>query len=249
LPLHMFRRRTQVGTCLTSFFVFNMLLVGTYYLPLFYQAKGRSATKSGIDILPYMLSVVVAAGASGGIISVTGRYWYFLFLSPPVATIGAGLLFTMDRNTPNSHLIGYQILYGAGIGGALQNSFIAIQAEYNSEENMIPQSSSMVTFTQLVGGIIGIAIAGSIFANQLVKELAHYAPNLSPDVVRGVRQSVTYIATLPLDEREAVISAYSRALGYAWLLSVPCGVLASLCSLLIRNYNIKKMNTPAAGGA
>jgi hypothetical protein len=34
---------------------------------------------------------------------------------------------------------------------------IAIQAEYNSEENMIPQSSSMVAFTELIGGIIGIA--------------------------------------------------------------------------------------------
>jgi len=249
LPLHMFRRRTQIGCCLTSFFVMMMLLVGIYYLPLFYQAKGRSATKSGIDILPFMLSVVVGAGTSGGVIAATGRYWYWLLLSPLVASIGAGLLFTMDRTTAQSRLFGYQILYGIGIGGALQNSFIAIQAEYNSEEHMIPQSSSMVQFTQLIGGIVGIAVAGSIFANQLVKELAKFAPNLPPDVVHGVRQSVTYIFTLPLNERDPVISAYSRSLGYAWLLSVPCGIFASLSSFfLIRNYNIRKLNIPAGGG-
>ena len=48
-----------------------MLLVGTYYVPLWYQSKGASASRSGIDILPFMLSVVVAAAMSGAIITVS----------------------------------------------------------------------------------------------------------------------------------------------------------------------------------
>jgi hypothetical protein len=48
-----------------------LLLLGSYYLPLFYQAKGHSATRSGIDILPFMLSVIVAAAVAGGIINVS----------------------------------------------------------------------------------------------------------------------------------------------------------------------------------
>lgn len=35
-------------------------IVATYYLPLWYQAtRGHSATKSGVDILPFMMSVIV----------------------------------------------------------------------------------------------------------------------------------------------------------------------------------------------
>jgi Na+/melibiose symporter-like transporter len=81
--------------------------MATYYLPLWYQAtKGVSATKSGLDILPYMLSTVVAAALSGGIISKTGRYWPFLLLSPLVFSVGAGLLYTVGSDTANARVIG-----------------------------------------------------------------------------------------------------------------------------------------------
>jgi hypothetical protein len=74
-------------------------------------------------------------------------------------------------------------------------------------------------------------ITESIFANQLVKELAEFAPNLAPNVTHSVRQSVSYMFTLPVDEQEAVISAYSRSLDYVWSLGVPSGILASLAAL------------------
>jgi Na+/melibiose symporter-like transporter len=85
--------------------------MATYYLPLWYQAtKGVSATKSGLDILPYMLSTVVAAGLSGGVINKTGRYWPFLLLSPLIFSVGAGLLYTVDSHTSNASLIGKFVL-------------------------------------------------------------------------------------------------------------------------------------------
>jgi hypothetical protein len=40
---------------------------------------------------------------------------------------------------------GYQILYGIGIGGAMQNTIIAIQAEFADNEEMIPQATSLVS--------------------------------------------------------------------------------------------------------
>jgi hypothetical protein len=81
--------------------------MATYYLPLWYQAtKGVSATKSGLDILPYMLSLVVSAALSGGIISKTGRYWPFLLFSPLVLSVGSGLLYTIGSDTSNARLIG-----------------------------------------------------------------------------------------------------------------------------------------------
>ena len=47
---------------------------------------------------------------------------------------------------------------GIGIGGALQNSIIAIQTEYSEEESMIPQATSVVNFVQIIGGVIGITV-------------------------------------------------------------------------------------------
>ncbi|CAE6512389.1 unnamed protein product [Rhizoctonia solani] len=260
----MFRRRTQIGSvtvlscvpqcsvaALKLFFVMLALLLGTYYLPIYFQvAKGHSATRSGIDILPFMLSVVIAAGGSGGVINTTGRYWPFLLGSPLLISVGSGLLYTLDMNSGSGKEIGFQILLGVGVGGALQNTVIAIQAEYAHEEELIPQGSSLVTFTQLIGGIIGIAIAGSILANQMVKYLGIYAPDLPQEVATAVRQSVSLIFTLPAEQQEPVIRAYLKALNSVFLIGVPTGVLASLSALFTKNYNIKAMGIkPGAAAA
>ena len=95
--------------------------MGNYYLPLFYQSKGASASKSGVDILAFMLSMVIAAGLSGAIITKTGRYWPFLLVSPLLSSVGAGLLFTLTSATPNSKIIGFQILMGVGLGRGLRS--------------------------------------------------------------------------------------------------------------------------------
>jgi MFS family permease len=92
----------------------------TYYMPFFYQAKGRSAEQSGIDILPLMMSMVVGSGLAGWLNSFTGRYTPYLIAGPVLYAIGGGLLFTIDEHTSNAKLIGYQILIGFGEGLAFQ---------------------------------------------------------------------------------------------------------------------------------
>lgn len=89
---------------------------------------------------------------------------------------------------------------------------------------MLAQATSIVAFMQLIGGIIGLAyvifqlatlvahvalfpcsIAGSIFANQLKKNLPIYAAGLSDEMIEGLRQSVTLIKTLPAEMQPGVI--------------------------------------------
>jgi len=249
VPLALLKRRTQVGAAAEAFFVFLTLLVGTYYVPLWYQSKGASASRSGIDILPFMLSIVVSAGFSGAVINKFHRYWYFLVLFPPISSIGAGLLFTIGPHTPNSHVIGYQILLGFGTGGALQNTIIAVQTEYAREENLIPQGSSLVNFVQIIGGVIGITVGAAVFGNQLAVNLVKYAPDLSPDQVVQVRSSVTAIFQLPANLQAQAIQAYSSSLDRVFLIGVPAGAFAAVCGLFIKNYNIQERSpTGRLGG-
>ncbi|KAG8975463.1 hypothetical protein FRB90_009523, partial [Tulasnella sp. 427] len=230
MPLSLFKRRTQIGACLEAFFIMLILLCAAYYLPLYYQsAEQHSATRSGIDILIYMIMVVVGAAIGGGIINKTGRPLPFLIGSPILASIGGGVTFwCLTKHPKASILYGTQVLLGLGVGGAMQNTIIAIQAEYVNEPEMVPQSTSLVNFTQLVGGIIGIAISGTIFGNQLTKSLAHYAPNLDPTLAVAVKQSVAVIYSLTGDDKAHVIRAYSEALGYVFIIAIPSGIFASL---------------------
>ena len=79
------------------------------YLPLYYQAgKSRTAAESGIDIIPFMISSVVATISSGAIVNVTGHYLTILLIGPLVSAVGTGLLFTIKEDTASAMLIGFQ---------------------------------------------------------------------------------------------------------------------------------------------
>ncbi|KAG9039579.1 hypothetical protein FRB95_009159 [Tulasnella sp. JGI-2019a] len=243
MPLKLWKRRTQIGCCLEAFFTMLILLTATYYLPLYYQsAEGKSATSSGISIIAFMMSTVGGAIIAGGVISKNGYPLPFLLISPLISSIGAGLVFwNLTTGRPSAELYGYQVLMGLGVGGALQNTIIVIQAEYHDQPRLVPQSTSLVNFTQLTGGIIGVAVAGTIFGNRLTTALNKYAPTLSSDSAEAVRQSVSAIGNLTGDDKANVIRAYSEALGYVFILAIPASILASCSAVLIKNYNLKKL--------
>ncbi|KAG8991828.1 hypothetical protein FRB93_002563 [Tulasnella sp. JGI-2019a] len=244
MPLSLWKRRTQIGCCLEAFFTMLILLVATYYLPLYYQsAQGKSATSSGISIIAFMMSTVTGAIVAGGVISKMGYPLPFLLFSPLISAVGAGLAFwNLTTGRPSAELYAYQVLMGLGVGGSIQNTIIVIQAEYHDQPRLVPQSTSLVNFTQLTGGIIGVAVAGTIFGNRLNTGLAKYAPTLSAASAEAVRQSVTAIKSLEGEDKANVIRAYTDALGYVFILAIPASLLASCSAAFIKNYNLKKLN-------
>ncbi|BGP44235.1 hypothetical protein JCM10450v2_000046 [Rhodotorula kratochvilovae] len=238
LPLEYLNGRTQIGATLAAFFAMFILLVSIYYLPTFFQAtRGHSATKSGIDILPFMLGVVFASGIAGALISKFGRYWPFLVFGPLFSCVGSGLLYTIDENTAMSKIIGYQILLAIGVGCVIQNTIISVQADCKDEAE-VPQRTAIVTFGQLVGGTIGIAIASSIFGTKLSSALREFAPDAPFDLA---------IPTLAEDLQPGVIHAYVLALRNVFIIGVAAGGLTSICALMIRNLSVKGKDLMGGG--
>lgn len=110
----------------------------------------------------------------------------------------------------------------------MQNTIISIQAEFADKEDMIPQATSLVNFTQLIGGVIGIAIAGTLFSNQIRSNLPK---DLDPEIAKVVVNSVSVIFTLPEAVRDVVIDAYVKSLKPVFIIGVPAGAFASLSAL------------------
>jgi MFS family permease len=122
-----------------------------------FQAKGHSASQSGVDIFPYVLGMGFAALAIGILARKTGRYWPLLTSGPILAAIGSGLLYTVTVQTESPKLIGYQILLGAGVGCIFQIPITAVQAEYADRPTMISQATSLQLFFQMLGAVCGIS--------------------------------------------------------------------------------------------
>lgn len=246
LPIEMVLSGNMPGACLEAFFVNMCFVVTTYYLPLYYQVKGHSPTHSGIDILPFMISGVLMSFFAGGVVTVSGCLWPFLFGPPILASVAGGLLFTISLDTPSPKLIGFQILLGAGLGAAIQNPVVVAQAQYAKAPNLVSQATSLVTFMQLLGSSIGLAISSAILSSQLVRKLNSVTPPLPPDIKAAVRESVSVVFTLPDAIRLPVVSAYVDAVKSVFLIIVATAAMSSLASLLISR---KRVDIKATTGA
>ncbi|OQE30844.1 hypothetical protein PENFLA_c002G07449 [Penicillium flavigenum] len=239
VPLAIFKSLSIYSIC--SFAIFNrfIYLIFTYYIPIYYQAgRHHSATKSGVDLLPLMLSVVISIVVSGQLVGRYGRYWQFLVGGPVIGAIGSGLMYTVTALPSNEAVIGYQILVGICIGTTLQNILFAMQAEFDDTPKLISQATGMVNFCQFLGGTIGLAIAEATFSSELARNLRKYAPD-APFAV--IEQSPLSIYTaVPEALVPKVVRAYVKSLSIVYIIGVPANVLSLAFALFISNINIKK---------
>ncbi|KAF9221175.1 ABC transporter [Gyrodon lividus] len=240
LPMKVLARRSQIGACVVVFFTMFNMLVLTYYIPLLYQAVyDHSPIRSGIDMLPFLLSSVVATISTGIFVSQIGHYWTILVIGPVFCCVAGGLLYTTTESTSAAKLVGYQIIYGIGVGATIQNAFTALQADTDLQS--ISVSSAIASFMQILGGFIGVTIAGVIFNNQLRFNLTVYAPDVEPGTVTA---SVAAIySTVPPDLRPGVVHAYVKSLDCVFITAVPSGVLAIVGAALMRSLDPEQNST------
>lgn len=121
IPTRVFTKRTVFFASMFSFFVGSSFLVAVFYLPIYFQAvKGSTATRSGVQILPFLLSVVLSSIIGGILITVIGYFTPFMLGGMSIFTIGLGLLSTLSVDTPFAKWFGFEVLSGAGLGVCLQ---------------------------------------------------------------------------------------------------------------------------------
>ncbi|KAM0790108.1 hypothetical protein ACM66B_005435 [Microbotryomycetes sp. NB124-2] len=238
VPPKIIKSVSVVAIVFYSFTIRFCMLIYIYYLPIFYQVtRAASATRSSIDIIAFMVSVVASVIISGQVVGrVLYRFWPFLFAGPMFLAVGAGLLYTVNETTDNAKIIGYQILAGVGVGTTMQNSLLAMQAEFKDTPRLLAQATGLGSFSQFLGGTVGLAVAQAVFGSVLGDKMRQYAPNAPIDIIK---QDPLSIYTLSADQIQPVIRAYVQNLQYVFILGVPFSVSAILLSLLIKNIRIK----------
>ncbi|KAK9899939.1 MFS general substrate transporter [Cystobasidium minutum MCA 4210] len=210
-----------------------IMLIITYYAPIYFEAAlGHSATKAGLDLLGLILSLVATNIVCGICVRILGKYTPFLIGGPMLAAIGCGLLFTVDEHTKFANVIGFEILAGVGIGMFMQMGMLAAQAEYAKEKQKISRVMGVLTFIQMLGGLVGLAISGAIFNDELQSNLEKFAPGV-PTVVAS---SPTEIRGVVSGEALAnVVHAYTQSVRWTYICGVPVAGIALICGLLIKN--------------
>lgn len=105
---------------MSSFLHALAFFVGAYYLPVYFQILGSSATGAGVRMLPYSLGSSLTSGIGGIIVSRTGQYRMIIWISWAVFCIGYGLMTMLDSHSPVWETVVFTLLASLGLGTLFQ---------------------------------------------------------------------------------------------------------------------------------
>lgn len=96
-------------------------------------------------------------------------------------SIGAGLLSTLQVDSGHAKWIGYQVLFGVGVGVGLQAAFSAAQTAVELADG--PIGVAIIIFSENLAAAIMVSVAETVFIKQLTKNLVRYVPSIDPQTV------------------------------------------------------------------
>ncbi|WP_308368837.1 MFS transporter [Streptomyces sp. ISL-36] len=249
IPLRLFRDSVFTVTSLVGAVIGIALFGAASYLPTFLQmVEGATATESGLLMLPLMGGIVCASIASGQLISRTGHYRIYPVLGGAVSVVGMWLLSRMETDTPRLHHSIWQAVLGIGIGLVMPVLILAVQNSVRAAD--LGTATSAHNYFRQIGGSVGAAVFGTLFAARLDDALADRLPHTAGTALPAA-ESITpqAVHALPPALRDAYIQAYADAMPRIFLYLVPVLVLGLVLAFFLKEKPLVSHHTPTTEAA
>jgi EmrB/QacA subfamily drug resistance transporter len=235
VPLELFRNRVFTVSCVIGFIVGVALFGAVTYLPIYLQnVEGHSATTAGLLMTPMMAGVLITSITSGQLISRTGRYRPFPIIGTAVMTVGLVLLSRLEVGTSTVLAGLYMLVMGLGIGMVMQVLVLVAQNAVDYRNLGVATSGS--TLFRQVGGSIGVAMFGAIFANQLAANLAEKIP---PGAQLPAAVDPVAIKHLPAELHDLYVQALTDSLRPVFLTAATIAVFAFVLTWFLREVPLR----------
>ncbi len=248
LPPALWRERVFAVAGTLSLIVGFALFGSVTFLPLYFQTvDAASPSESGLRLVPMMLGVLLTSVGSGQLITRLGRYKAFPVVGTLVMAVGLVLLSRLDVGTSTLVASVYLLVLGLGLGLVMQVLILAVQ-------NAVPfavlgAATSGVTLMRGIGGSLGTAVFGSIFANRLAERLTGggLPPALQQIVSGGGRLTGDQVDRLPASARLAYEQAYVHALSPVFVVAGGVAALGFVLSWLLPERPLRATAATSTG--
>ena len=236
IPTRVVLNRSVAGAMVFMFLISGGLMSIVYYLSIWFQSvKGDTPIHSGVSTIPLLLSMVILSIPVAVFTQKIGYYVPALLVTPILCATGAGLLSTLTPSSNHSAWMGYQILFGFGLGCGFQTSTLAAQTVLPRAD--VPIGMAMMFFMQQLGGSIFLSVSQNLFSSNLVKRLTGVA-GLDTEVI--VNTGATNLrSVVPASELGAVIDAYNYALTRVFIMAAALSACMILGALAVEWRTIK----------
>ncbi|KAJ5604681.1 hypothetical protein N7510_009835 [Penicillium lagena] len=244
IPSRITSQRTMIAASVASIGIGSIMVVYSFYIPVWFQAiQGKLPQSAGLSLLPLLLSQVVFVIFGGVATTVSGFYTPFLIIGGAISIIGSGLITTWEVHTGAGKWISYQIVAGTGFGLTLQQPNIAAQTVLSKSD--APIGLSILTFLQFLGGTIFVTVCQTLLQTKLVQGLDGKVKLDASAISNG--GATTLRNEVSKDQLEFVLKVYNDSLTSVWYLTFGLSCLIFLASFGFEWKSVKKTEKKEEG--
>lgn len=243
VPPRLFQTRTTSILLITTFFQGLGFFAGAFYLPLYFQVLGASATMAGVWSIPYSVGTSLTAALSGIVVSKTGQYRPVLWIGFAVFAVGEGLMIMLDGDAKTVEKVMYTFIAALGTGCLFQTPLIGIQAAMPIKD--MATSTSTFGFIRSIAATVAVSIGQAIYTSILMKKIRD-TPNLPPFIANAssAELSGAAYALKAIEDptvRKTVMDAYAKSITYIWIVVTPLIGLSFILVLFTKHYTLKRI--------
>ena len=236
LPLGLLRNGTFAIACAVTLIINVSLLGSVTYLPVYLQVvKGQNPSASGLQLLPMMLGMIVTSVASGQIISRWGHLKPFPIAGTAIMAIGLAMLSCLSSANPIWQTSGAAAVVGLGLGMVTQVLVLAAQNSVDFKD--LGVATSGTALFRSLGGALGIAIFGVIFANELHTHLGNVTP-ADFDIISAAASS--RLATLDRGMHTVYIESVAAALRPIFIFAAGTAAIACVLACFLPQHPLQR---------
>jgi EmrB/QacA subfamily drug resistance transporter len=243
LPLHLFKIGNFRNSMIITFFVGLGLFGVMTFLPLYQQTvQGATPTVSGLLMTPMMVGSMVTSILAGQLVSKTGKYRIFPILGGLVMGVGMFLLSRIGVSTSRWETgIDYVVL---GLGMGLLMQLVSLISQNAVELRDMGVASSGRMFFQQIGGSLGVAAFGALFAHKLNSYMS--SSGASGFHAQGGSFDPAQVTSLPPGQREVIFHAITHGVQSVFVFGIPAAAIIFLFALMIKEIPLRG-RAPGAG--
>ena len=175
-----------------------------------------------------MLAQTVSTIIGGALTTVLGYYNPWMLSGTALTSIACGLFTTFEVDTGSPQWIGYQVIFGLGVGFFITAPMIAVQSVLSPEDT--PIGLSTVTFFQMFGGALFAALSQTVFNEQLLKQLMRNVPDIDIQALL-MAGTVGIHKVASLEQLPGVLQSYNVALMDTFYLGAATSAVAFCVAL------------------
>lgn len=166
----LFHRGSAAASYCAALIQGGLLFGSLYFIPLYFGvAKGLGPTRTGVSLLPCLVSLVPASMVTGIVVTRTGHFRWANWIGWVLVTLCTGLIIRWTTDTSTATWAAVWFFYGVGQGLVLTGLTSATQASADAKDSA--HAAAMYTFSRQLGTTLAIPIGTSVFQNLMESNL------------------------------------------------------------------------------